>query len=48
MEEMATEMMTTQAYHVRAHLCLDRLADRGPVQHLCLGRGLPLERPALP
>jgi hypothetical protein len=30
-EEMVTEMMTMQASHVRAHLCLDRLADHGSV-----------------
>ena len=47
-EEMVTEMMTTRVSPFRAHLCLDRLAGRGPVRRLCLERGLHLGRLALP
>ena len=51
--EMATETETTQASPFHAHLCLDRLclgrlADRGPVRHPRLERGLRLGRLALP
>ena len=46
--EMVAEMVTTRVSPFRAHLCLDRLADRGPVRRLRLERGLNLGRPALP
>ncbi|XP_044354719.1 glycosyltransferase-like KOBITO 1 [Triticum aestivum] len=42
---MVTEMMTMRVSPFHAHLCLDRLADRGPVRRLCLEHGLHLGRP---
>ena len=36
--EMVAKMVTSQVSPFRAHLCLDRLADRTPVRRLRLGR----------
>ena len=36
--EMVTEMVTSQVSPFRAHLCLDRLANRAPIQCFHLGR----------
>ena len=47
-EEMVTGMVKTRVSPFHAHLCLDRLADRGPVRRLCLKRGLHLGRLAHP
>ena len=41
-EEMVAEMVTTRVSPFRADLYLDRLADRSPVWHLHLERGLHL------
>ena len=37
-EEMVSEMETSQVSSFRAHLCLDRLVDRTPIRHLHLRR----------
>ena len=47
-EEMVTETMMMRVSPFRAHLCLDRLTDRGPVRRLHLESGLRLGRLALP
>ena len=47
-EEMVTETMMTRVSPFRAHLCLGRLTDRGPVRRPRLERGLRLGRRALP
>ena len=47
-EEMATKTVATRVSPFRAHLCPNRLANRGPIRRLCLERGLHLGRPALP
>ena len=46
--EMVTEMAMTQVFPFRDCLCLDHLADRGPVRHLHLEHGLRLGRSGLP
>ena len=46
--EMVTEMAMTQVFPFRDRLCLDCLADRGPVRHLHLEHGLRLGWLALP
>ena len=46
--EMETEMETMQASPFRSHLCLGRLADRGPVRRPRLEHGLHLGHLALP
>ena len=46
-EEMVIEIVTTQVSPFRAHLCLDRLANCGPVRRLRPERGLHLGRLAL-
>ena len=45
---MVAEMVTSRVSPFRAHLCLDRLADHGPVQRLYLERGLRFGCQALP
>ena len=42
MAEMEMEMAMTQVFPFRDHLCLDRLADRGPARHLHLEHDLRL------
>ena len=37
-EEMVVEMVAPEVPPFHVHLFLDHLADRGPVQHLRLGR----------
>ena len=46
--EMVTEMAMTLVSPCRARLCLDRLADRGPVRRLHLERGLRLGQLSFP
>ena len=48
MAEMVTEMAMTRVSPFRTHLCLDRLADRGPVQRPRLEHGLHPGHLALP
>ena len=45
---MVTEMAMMQVFPFCDCLCLDRLADRGPVRHLHLEHGLRLGRLGLP
>ena len=46
--EMVTELAMTQVFPFRDRLCLDRLADRGPVQRPRLEHGLHPGHLALP